>query len=159
MRGLLDITYYILTHQSSGNWGRHAKQHISFINFESLEIYWIYFLSFQTTTPKIPSMRLMSLDHELKIRWCAMRFNHEFWWDNIAMGFGPWALLGFKREFPKIHDNIDVVWVVNEIKPCSVKILSLTAIIQQFQIEGKFKTLCIWDFFFFNVNIFKFNFY
>ena len=38
----------------------------SFINFEPLEFYWIYFLALQTTTPKIPPMRLMSLDHEPK---------------------------------------------------------------------------------------------
>ena len=34
--------------------------------------------------------------------------------------------MGFKRYFSKIHDNIDVVRVANEIKPYSVKILSLT---------------------------------
>ena len=34
--------------------------------------------------------------------------------------------LGFKRDFSKIHDNIDVVRVANEIKPCGVKNLSLT---------------------------------
>ena len=39
---------------------------LSFINFEPLELYWTYFLALQTTTPKIPSMRLMSLDHESK---------------------------------------------------------------------------------------------
>ena len=39
---------------------------LSFINFESLEFYWTYFLALQTTTPKIPPMRLMSLDHEPK---------------------------------------------------------------------------------------------
>ena len=47
-----------------------------FINFEPLELYWTYFLALQTTTPKIPPMRLMSLDHELKLRWCAMNLNH-----------------------------------------------------------------------------------
>ena len=40
----------------------------SFINFELLEFYWTYFLALQTTTPKIPPMRLMSLDHEPKMR-------------------------------------------------------------------------------------------
>ena len=38
----------------------------SFINFEPLEFYLTYFLALQTTTPKIPPMRLMSLDHESK---------------------------------------------------------------------------------------------
>ena len=39
IRGLLDVSYCILSHQSSGNWGRQAKQHVSFINFEPLELY------------------------------------------------------------------------------------------------------------------------
>ena len=39
---------------------------LSFINFEPLKLYWTYFLALQTTTPKIPPMRLMSLDHEPK---------------------------------------------------------------------------------------------
>ena len=39
---------------------------LSFINFEPLELYWTYFLALQTTTPKIPLMRLMSLNHESK---------------------------------------------------------------------------------------------
>ena len=37
-----------------------------------------------------------------------------------------WALLGFRRDFPKIHDSVDVVWVANEMKPCGVKNLSST---------------------------------
>ena len=58
---------------------------LSFINFEPLEFYWTYLLALQTTTPKIPLMRLMSLDHEPKMRCCAMSlYCHEFW----AMGFG-----------------------------------------------------------------------
>ena len=65
----------------------------SFINFEPLELYWTYFLALQTMTLKIPPMRLMSLDHELKNEmlchefelWALMRlYRHEFW----AMGFG-----------------------------------------------------------------------
>ena len=67
-----------------------------------------------------------------KMKWCAMSLNHGLWWDNIAMGFGPWALaslwalLNFKVDFPKIHNNVDVVQVANEIKPYGVKKLSLT---------------------------------
>ena len=47
------------------------------------------------------------------------------------MGFEPWALVSFcvnmgsfglKRDFPKILDNIDVVGVANEMKPCGVKV-------------------------------------
>ena len=108
---------------------------LSFINFESLELYWTYFLVLQTTTPKIPPMRLMSLDHEPKMRCCVMSSNYGPWWDYIAMTFGPWALasflwirtlLGFKIDSPKIHDNIDVMRVANEMKPCDVKNLPST---------------------------------
>ena len=34
--------------------------------------------------------------------------------------------LGFRRDFPKIHDNVDVVQVANEMKLCGVKNLSST---------------------------------
>ena len=34
VRGLPDATYYTLTRQSSGNWGKHAKQHV-----EPLKLY------------------------------------------------------------------------------------------------------------------------
>ena len=53
------------------------------------------------------------------------------------MSFGLWALasfcvnmgfFGFKRDFFKIHDNIDVIQVANEIKPCGMKILSSTIV-------------------------------
>ena len=103
---------------------------LSFINFKPLELYWTYFLTLQTTTPKIPPMRLMSLDHEPKMRCCTMSSNYGPWWDYIAMSFGPWALasflwirtlLGFKIDSPKIYDNIDVVRVANEMKSCGVK--------------------------------------
>ena len=95
---------------------------LSFINFKPLEFYWTYFLTPQTMTPKIPLMRLLSLDHEPKMRCCAMSSNYGPWWDYIAMSFGPWAsapflwirtLLGFKIDSPKIHDNIDVMQVAN----------------------------------------------
>ena len=108
---------------------------LSFINFEPLELYWTYFLTFQTTTPKIHPMRLMSLDHKPKMRCCAMSSNYGPWWDYIAMSFGSWAsasflwiwtLLGFKIDSPKIYDNVDVVWVTNEMRPRGVKNLSST---------------------------------
>ena len=94
----------------------------SFINFEPLELYWTYFLALQTMTPKILPTRLMSLDHEPKKEMMC----HEL---------EPWALmpfcvnralLGFRRDFPKIHDNVDVVRVANEMKPCCVKNLPST---------------------------------
>ena len=63
------VTRYTRTRQSSGSWRRHAKQHVSFINFKLLEIYWTYLLALQTTTPKVSLRRLMSLDHKLKMGW------------------------------------------------------------------------------------------
>ena len=68
------VTRYIRTHQSSGSWRRHAKQHVSFINFKLLELYWTYLLALQTTTPKVSSKRLMSLGHKLKMRWRTSSF-------------------------------------------------------------------------------------
>ena len=62
-------TRYTRTHQSSGSWRRHAKQHVSFINFKTLELYWTYLLALQTTTPKVSPKRLMSLGHKPKMRW------------------------------------------------------------------------------------------
>ena len=98
----------------------------------------IYFLALQTTTPKIPPMRLMSLDHEQKMRCCAMSTNYGPRWDYIAKSFEPWALasflwiwtlLDFKIDSPKIQDSVDVVRVANEMKPCNVKNLSSTIIV------------------------------
>ena len=110
---------------------------LSFINFEPLELYWTYFLALQTTTLKILLMRLMNLDYESKMRCCVMNSNYGPWWDYIAMSFGPWALasflwirtlLGFKIDSSKIHDNIDVMRVANEMKSCGVKNLSSTTL-------------------------------
>ena len=55
---------------------------LPFINFEPLELYRTYFLALQTTTPKIPPMRLMSLDHEPKN-------------EMICYELKPWALMPF----------------------------------------------------------------
>ena len=63
------VTRYTRTHQSLGNWRRHAKQRVSFINFKPLKLYWTYLLALQTTTPKVSPKRLMSLDHKPKMRW------------------------------------------------------------------------------------------
>ena len=62
-------TCYTQTRQSSRSWRRHTKQHVSFINFKPLEIYWTYILALRTTTLKVSLKRLMSLDHKLKMRW------------------------------------------------------------------------------------------
>ena len=81
----------------------------SFINFELLELYWTYFLALQTTTPKILLMRLMSLDHEPKKRWCAMSLNH-----------GLWCLFFFFFWMCKYG----LFWDLEEIFPKSMKVLT-----------------------------------
>ena len=63
------IIRYTRTSQSSGSWKRHAKQHVSFINFKLLEFYWTYLLAHQTMTSKVFPKRLISLDHKSKMRW------------------------------------------------------------------------------------------
>ena len=63
------VTRYTQTRQSLESWRRHAKQHVSFINFKLLEFYWINLLALQTTTPKVSPKRLMSMDHKPKMRW------------------------------------------------------------------------------------------
>ena len=68
------VTHYIQTCQSSVSWRRHAKQHVSFINFKPLELYWTYLLALQTTTLKVSLKRLMSLNHKLKMRWYTSGF-------------------------------------------------------------------------------------
>ena len=61
--------------------------------------------------------------------WALMRlYCQEFW----TMGFGVilwiWTLLGFKRDFSKTHDSVDVVQVANEMKLFGLKNLSSTVI-------------------------------
>ena len=68
------VTHYTWTRQSLGSWRRHTKQHVSFINFKPLEIYWTYLLVLQITTPKVSPKRLMSLDHMPKMRWHTLSF-------------------------------------------------------------------------------------
>ena len=89
---------------------------LSFINFEPLELYWTYFFALQTMTPKIPPMRLMCLDHEPKMRCCAMSSNYGLWWDYIAMSFGPWASVSFCE--------YGLFWVLKEIFPKSMIVLT-----------------------------------
>ena len=68
------VTRYTRTHQSSGSWRRHVKQHVSFINFKPLNLYWTYLLALQITTSKVSPKRLMNLDHKSKMRWCTSGF-------------------------------------------------------------------------------------
>ena len=62
------LTKYYLLHTNPLEFRELGKicQATYFINFEPLELYWTYFLALQTMTPKIPPMRLMSLNHEPK---------------------------------------------------------------------------------------------
>ena len=58
----------------------------------------------------------------------------------------PWVL-GFKIYSPKIHDNIDMVRVANEMKPCGVKNLPSTIVIDACfarRCAGLFPCLRIW---------------
>ena len=57
-----------------------------------------------------------------KLWWCAMSLNYRLW----RLFVWIWALLGFRRDFPKIHDNVDMVRVANDMKSCGVKNLSST---------------------------------
>ena len=135
MRGLSNVTYYTLTRQSSKHWGRHAKQ-LAFL-------YQLWttgaLLNILLGSPNYDSQNSLDETHELGSwaknemmcyelePWALMRlYHHEFW----IMGFGIilwiWTLLGFKIDFPKIHDNVDVMWVANEMKPRGVKNLSST---------------------------------
>ena len=117
---MLPITYWSVRVQGIGE--DMPSNMLSFINFEPLELYWTYFLAFQTTTPKIPSMRPMSLDYEPKNEMMCYEFEP---WDltHFCVNMGS---LGFRRDSPKIHDSVDVVRVANKIKPCGVKNLSST---------------------------------
>ena len=73
-RCLPHVTCYTRTRQSSESWKRHTKQHVSFINFKPLNLYWTYLLALRTTTPKVSPKRLMSLDYKPKMRWCTSGF-------------------------------------------------------------------------------------
>ena len=64
------------------------------------------------------------LCHELEL-WALMRlYRHEFWTKGFGIILWIWTLLGFKRDFPRIHDCVEVVRVANEMKPFGVKNLS-----------------------------------
>ena len=89
---------------------------------------------FKPWLPKFPQWDSWAWIMSQKMRWCAMSLNHELWRIFVWI----WALLGFRRDFPKIHDNVDVVQVVNVMKPCGVKNLSSTPIIKWFLKEASF---------------------
>ena len=125
-----NVTFCTLTRQSSGSWGRHAKQYAFFYQLWTTGV----LLNILLAPPNHNSQNSPDETHEPKMR-CAISSNYGPWWDYIAMSFGPWALasflwirtpLVFKIDSPKIYDNIDVVRVANEMKSCGVKNLPST---------------------------------
>ena len=89
---------------SSGNCGRHAKQHA--------------FLYQLWTTGALLNILLGSPNHDSQN---SPIETHELGslakkWDDVL-----W-------DFPKIHDSVDVVWGTIEMKPCGVKNLSSTIV-------------------------------
>ena len=109
MRGLLDATYCTLIHQGSENWERHANQHIFLYQLWIARALLNILLNCPNHTPKIPLMRLMSLDHEPKMKWCIISLNYGLWWVNIAISFGPSASASFCE--------YGLFWVLKEIFP------------------------------------------
>ena len=136
----LNVTYYTLTRQSSGNWGRHAKQHAFLYQFWTTGV----LLNILLGPPNHDSHNSPNETYELgswakKMRWCAMSLNHGLWHHFVWI----WTLLGFRRDFHKIHDNVDVVRVANEMKSCGVKNLSSTIYNQLFMVskhKSKYKS-------------------
>ena len=128
-----NVTFCTLTHQSSGNWGRHAKQHAFLYQLWITGVLLnILFGPPNHDSQNSPDHELGSwaknemLRHELEL-WALMRlYRHEFGSWASASFLWIWTLLGFKIDSPKIHDNVDVVQVANEMKRCGVKNLSST---------------------------------
>ena len=133
--GVPNVTYYTLTRQSLRNWGRHAKQHDFLYQLWTIGALLNILLGLpnddsQNSPDETHEFRSWAenemLCHKLEL-WALMRlYRHEFWTMGFSVILWTWTLLDFKRDFPKIHDSIDVVWVANEIKSCGVKKLSLT---------------------------------
>ena len=105
---MLPIAHWLVKVQGIGEDMR--SNMFSFINFEPPELYWTYFMALQTITPKIPPMRLMSLDYEPKMRWCAMSLNHGLWCLFVWIGLF-WAL---EEIFPK--SMIMLTWCGSPMK-------------------------------------------
>ena len=95
---LTDATYCTLTHQSSENWGRHAKQHVFLYQLWTTGT----LLNILLGSPNHDSQNSSDETHELgswaKMRWCAMSLNHGFWCLFVCKYGLFWAL---KKIFPK----------------------------------------------------------
>ena len=62
MRGLPNVTYYTLTRQNSGNWGRHATQHAFFYQLSTIGT----LLNILLGPPNNDSQNSLDETHELK---------------------------------------------------------------------------------------------
>ena len=109
MRDLSDDTYCTLTRQSSRNWERHVKQHVFLYQFWTARALLNIFLGHSNHDSQNFLDETMSLDHELRMRCCAISLNYGLWWDNIAMSFGPSASASFCE--------YGLFWVLKEIFP------------------------------------------
>ena len=100
MRGLPNVTYCTLTHQSSGNWGRHAKQHV--------------FLYQLWTTGALLNILLGSPNHDSQN---SPNETHELgsWAKNEMMYYElePWALTPFLCKY-------GLFWALKEVFPKSM---------------------------------------
>ena len=101
MRGLPDATYCTLTRQSSGNLGKHAKQHVFLYQLWTIRA----LLNILLGPPNHDSQNSPNETH-------AKSLNYGLWWDNIAMGFGPRGLVSFCE--------YGLFWALKEVFPKSI---------------------------------------
>ena len=135
MRGLPNVTYCTLTCRSLGNWGRHVKQHAFLYQLWITRVLLNILLgppnhNSQNSPDETHDLgswaKNKMLYHELEL-WALMRlYRHEFWTMGFGISLWIWTFLGFKRDFPKIHDSVNMVRVANDMKSCGVKNLSST---------------------------------
>ena len=105
-----NVTYCTLTRQSLGNWGRHAKQHAFLYQLWTTGTLLNILFGPPNHNSQISPMRLMSLDHEPKMRWCAMSWTMGF--DVFLCKYGLFCSL--KEVFPK--SMIMLTWCGSPMK-------------------------------------------
>ena len=104
MRGLPNVTHCTLTHQSSGNWGRHAKQHVFLYQLWTTEA----LLNILPSPPNHDSQNSSDETHELG-SWAKK-------WDDVL-----WAwTMGFDTFLCKYG----LFWALEEILPKSMIVLT-----------------------------------
>ena len=111
------VIYYTRTGQSLGSWRRHAKQHVSFINFKPLELYWTYLLALQTTTPYGPWVLIhcLSLIHML-ILMMSWGYDPNWWRENVDHESTSWSkdLVGHVSLIHVVEWDMSLFWILNE---------------------------------------------